>query len=145
ATNFIVNNSGTLLLDNTAGGLSSRIGGNAGLTLNGGTFSLLGTPNAPLTQAVGTITLNGGLSTISVQGATNGVSTTTLAAAGMSRVLGATVNFVGVNSEIGSALNQITFPSTNLPGMTGIGNNAILPYAVVSSSSQGFDLATLDP
>jgi autotransporter-associated beta strand protein len=138
---FTVNNGGTLVLDNTAGANTSRVSASVPLNLSGGTLRFLGSANQSLTQSVGTITLGQGLSTIELRAATDGLSITTLSAGGLTRaVAGATVNFRGANSEIGSSNNQLQF--ANLPTLSGVGSNGILPYAVVSSPSLGLDLAT---
>lgn len=118
SSGFTVGTGGTLTLDNTTTNLTDRVGKTAGISMNGGALSFLGSGGATSTETVGTITLAGGGSTIN---AVNGAGqNATLTAAALVRTAGATVAFTGAN--LGTANNQLLF--TAAPTLT----NGILPY-----------------
>src|SRR5262249_25408705 len=142
SSSITINNSGTLLLDDSVNAVPGRLLSTTPLTLQGGTFNLLAPATQTFSQSIGTITLLVGASTINVHSANDGINSTTLQVAGLSRIRGATVNFIATNSDFGTTSNQLTF--TNLPALTGSGNNAIFNYGIVSPiGTSGYDFATL--
>jgi autotransporter-associated beta strand protein len=70
SSSIIVNggDGGMLLLDNSAGTVAGRVGSDTGITLNGGTFALLGSSSGASSQSVGVLTLGPGASTVAISG-----------------------------------------------------------------------------
>ena len=124
--NVIVNQGGTLTLDNTGTNSTTRLSNASGLIFNGGTVNFLGSASASSTQVLGGIVLNAGTSTINV---TPGTGQTALLTAGvLDRTPGATLT---LPSTIGSASSQLVF--TTAPTLT----NGILPYVIVGGTDVG--------
>src|SRR5262249_36490116 len=114
------------------------------INLNGGNFTFLGNETQNVSQSMGTVTLGTGLSTITMQsGSLAGGGAATILAGTLSRSgLGAAVNFLGVNTAIGSTSNQFQFAVA--PTLSTPDSNGIMPYAIVSNADDGIDLVTLD-
>ena len=149
---------GTLTLDNTAinlpdagiSGVAGRVGGSAGLTLDGGSFNFLGNTTFPSNESFGgALMLAGGDSTVS---SSNGSGGAALTFNGLIRNANTgTIDFVapGGSAPIGSALNQITLAASGqmLAGQltvnASIGDPTnILPYATVTSPTGSVGFAT---
>ncbi len=64
STSVVVNAGGRFYLNNSTTLVSNRVGDSAGVTLNGGTFSMLGNNSSPSVETVGALTLGPGASTI---------------------------------------------------------------------------------
>src|SRR5205823_608025 len=116
---YTVNLGGTLTVDNTTTNIINRLPIASTLALNGGTFSFLGTnvANTNSAQTIGAVILNSGHSVISSTTGTGG--TTILTAGALSRIAGATVDFVGSgpNGALGAGSNTVIFSS--VPGAVG--------------------------
>ena len=141
-----MNAGGTLLpMDNstaTSGfNSSTRLPSSAGLTLNGGTLSLLGADNAATTQTIGAVTLASGNSTINVVNGA-GTGTDTLTAASLARLAGATVNFTGNGYTVQLTSNTgLTAAGVALPFLT-IGGKVLATY---TGASAPFTLGAITP
>src|SRR5262249_50066357 len=111
-SSIVLNQGGTLTLDNSTTNNANRINNAASLTLNGGTASLLGNATASTVEAVGTVTANSGASTVNIvsAGQPAGFSPTSL-----TRNPGATANFTG----------NVYAPSAATP---------VVPYATVNGA-----------
>ncbi len=116
---IVINQGGTLTLDNTGTNNTNRVNAAASVTFNGGTGVLLGNGSAPTVQAVGAITLNSGQSTITVNTSGPGAG---FNPASLSRNPGATVNYTG----------NAVLPSTA---------TSLLPFA----TANGSNFAVIDP
>ena len=66
STSVVVNAGGRFYLNNSTTLVSNRVGDSAGVTLNGGTFSMLGNNSSPSVETVGALTLGPGASTLTV-------------------------------------------------------------------------------
>ena len=117
----LVNQDAVLTLDNSnatsSQNLNNRLG-NAGLTLNGGTFNLLGRDATATSETTGTLTLGLGASTINLTpGGTGG--TVSMTFAGLTQNAGSTLIVNGTNLGTTSKLLFTTAP-TLVPASTGI-------------------------
>ena len=134
-----VNVGGTFTEDNSAsnGFPAGRLLGSPALTLNGGTFQLLGGGAGSTENFTGGITLGAGYSTIAVNSA---AGPATITASALNRNTGATVNFEATGTQIlGSTSDEIEFGTLPAPV------NGIFPFATVTDGSNyngGFNLAT---
>jgi fibronectin-binding autotransporter adhesin len=113
---------GALVLDNATAN-ADRVGDSSGITLADGMLSLIGHADGS-SESVGDVTLASGAAKI--QSATNG-GVNLLAAQNLTRHSGATVAFIGVQDDLGTADNQVTFSGT-IDGVV----NGVLPYATLS-------------
>ena len=128
----------TLLLDNSTNNNTNRLGDAAPITLSGGTLALVGNASGT-TENVGTLTLAAGTASVLETSSTGG-GLASLVSLGLNRLAGATVSFIGLGGDLGTATNNISF--TSLPnGIAGAGANGILPYATVQGPA-GLDLTT---
>ena len=164
---FVVNPNASLTLDNLGSNvinLNTRIAPTAALTLNGGSFNLLGGAGAGLvgvdtSETVGTIHLNSGNSTIQTQSGSNpnasvlALPTVNLIVTNLVRSPGATANFLGTLGGLGGAanldsnVNKITFLNATSPAAFGLigDNGGILPFATANTGfTAGGDFATYD-
>ncbi len=148
-SSITINAGGALLLDDTAGNVSSgtRLTATVPMNLNGGTLSVNGT-NATSTatsESIGTVTLTGGASTISATKGTGGTLTLTGFSLTRPTSSGATVNVndnnsgasLGAGVVIAFSTTPTLTPSNAQPGSTGI-----LPYATVSTGTNLLEFAT---
>ena len=94
------------------------------MSLNGGSFSLLGSSTATSNQTVGTVTLNSGSSTIGIQAGSSQSAALTITT--LTSAAGATVNFV---TNQGAGTNSVQF--TNAPTLSG----GVLPFATVNGTA----------
>src|SRR5262249_21357378 len=105
------------------------------LQLDGGNFTLLGQAAAVTSSAAfGTVTLAGGVNTItSTTGATG---TNTISGTNLVRTTKTgTVIFVDPNNDFGSANNLVTFTQINGGTPTAALSSQILPFALVGTSA----------
>src|SRR5881397_3972144 len=65
-SSWLINQAGKLSLDSTGTNVSNRLGTGAAITLSGGELALLGSSAGTTAESVGTITLNSGYNTITV-------------------------------------------------------------------------------
>ncbi len=148
-SSIILNNGGTLTLDNsTAGNNTNRLADIAGLTLNGGTLNFLGNGSAASSETIGALFLNSGNSTINSSNGTGQSAALTFTS--LSRNPGATVNFTaGAGQTLGTASNQVLF--TDAPTLTGNiikggttqdNNTNVTVGGSAFTNSSGFNLAT---
>ena len=100
--NFVVDQGGTLTLDNTGTNVNNRLAGTTTLTLNGGTVNFLGNASAASTLSLGAIYLNVGNSTFAPVPGTG--QTATVNVFSLVQNAGATL---ALPSSIGSASNQL--------------------------------------
>jgi fibronectin-binding autotransporter adhesin len=114
STGFNINQGGTLKLDNSVFNSTGWLGSSVPLTFNSGTFTFLANNNTgvSVSQALGSITLASGQSTINVGFAAVPVSgaTSTVTFTQLTRNAGATANFIGGTgnvSPLGTANNQL--------------------------------------
>ncbi len=159
-SSIVVNVGATLLLDNTGTNNVNRINDaqTPGL-LNGGTLNFLANNNANTasSEVLGALALGAGASTVRtgyagtpVTGTTSLVTFSALNQVPAGTVLlGATLNFVGNNANLGSsATNQVAFKrgSGSLTGSAsvtgGVAGAGIIPFATVTSSTGVLDLAS---
>ena len=117
-----VSGSGTLLLDNSSAASGNRLANNLPVTLNGGTFSLIGNATADSKALVGNLTFSRA-ATVSVT--QPGTPSATLTFANVTRQSNGTISFTGGGNIAATGL-------TNLNGIVG-------GYATV-----GADWATVD-
>jgi autotransporter-associated beta strand protein len=131
STSYVVDQGATLQLDNSGTNLANRLPDSAAITLNGGTFSFIGTntAGAASSETVGTVTLGQGQNVIKSKAGTGTGATATLTAAGLVRHAGATLNASGTG--LGNASNRILF--TTAPATVG-NNGGIIPYATVNDN-----------
>ena len=140
-----VNVGGTLTEDNTAANKPAGrlLGSSPALTLNGGTFKLLGGSGGSTENLTGGITLAAGNSTIVVNSA-GGAATIT--ASVLNRNTGATVNYQAAASQIlGSTSDEIIFGGFSSTPTNAASVNGIFPYGTVADGSSfngGFNLAS---
>ena len=134
-----INAGGTIRADNTDTINSNRIGNNAAIAMTGGTLELVGNAGGGgVTENVDRITVNAtdGL-TNTIRSTTLGTGTNSLISTSLVRsAAGATINFVGVGDDLGTADNQIRFTGGTTPLV-----NGIIPYAIVNGPA-GLDLVT---
>ncbi len=170
---FVVNPGAALILDNNQGNqtnVATRISPTANVTLNGGSFDVIGNDGAGLvgvasTATIGTLVLNSGNSTIQTVSGLNAAAaplalpTVNLSVNNLVRKSGATANFLGTVNTAGaggapglagtpnldSSVNRIVFPSSTISSFL-IGNNGgILPFAMANTGSTlNADFATYD-
>ncbi len=115
---ILVNEGGTLILDNTgAANVANRLRAGA-LTLNGGTFRYLGADSAASTEAAGVLTLGPSASRIELL--TSGAGgTATVTFSSLSQQGGSTANVVATNLGTDTQLRFTTAPAL-VPATTGI-------------------------
>lgn len=131
-----VTNGAVLQLDNSGTAVANRLADAAPVTLTGGSLVYIGNAAAPSTETIGDLTLN------PLNNITNTISSTTLgntntiSVASLTRAAGATVDFVGVGSDLGTASNQLLITGGTTPF-----TNGVIPYATVTGPA-GLDLVT---
>lgn len=77
---IILNAGGTLNVDDSATNVANRLGGNiVPMTLAGGTLSVKGSGTAALTENLGPVTVNGGMSTVDLSPGAGGTNNLTMA------------------------------------------------------------------
>ncbi len=133
SSSITVDNTSTFILDDTYTVLANRFTGN--LTMEGGTFSFLpnNTPGAVSTEALGTITVAAGINTFSNALGSGSNDVTTITAASLVRIQGATATFnqASTGTTINNAGNEFLFttPPTNLLV------NGIFPWMTVNGGT----------
>ena len=154
STSITVNNGSTLTLDDTGtdlpeqSGSTGRLPSTVMLVMNGGTFNFLANLSDVSSEALGTLSLSGGNSTISTDGGGNDGPGSTLSFSLVSRPAnGGTVDFVAPagSAAIGSGLNQVVFGNSSSVGevLVNSGVDNIVPYATVTGPSGSFDFASI--
>ncbi len=146
SASYTVNSGGTLTLDNNTNGTTTgnvtRLAGTDTLTLNGGTFSFIGNSTANTAQTFATVNLNSGESVISSN--QPGTGTVMVMATAFNRTAGATVDFLGVTTDIGSPGNQFVTTATAAGNVSTTNTLAqtqlLVPYALVTGPG-GTDFA----
>ncbi len=147
STTYNVSVGAVLTLDDSVNNLPSRINSLSSINLTAATLSFIGNNTALVksSQTVGTVSLLGGNSAISnTSGTGNGTTTLTIGTLVRASTSGATVNFVPVNTPLGSSFNQILLnqitqgttgsPTTTTPSAALVGNGGgILPWAYVNT------------
>src|SRR5262249_55448294 len=113
-----VNQSGTLLLDNTQLNSTNRVSDTAPVTLNTGTlnFQAMSNPGIASSETLGPVTLGTGQSTVVVGYVTIAApagATSVLTVPNLVRNAGATVNFQSNSAALGSASNQVVLTQVN--------------------------------
>jgi autotransporter-associated beta strand protein len=142
STDYVLNQGGVLLLDNSNVNLTDRLPDAAVITLNGGQLTFTGNNagGAASSETVGSVVLARGHSTIQSTAGTGTGATATLTAGTLLRNPGATVNFAGAN--LGTPSNRILFgvaPPT--AGVSSLDGTGIWPFATFAAS----DFATYSP
>ncbi|OYW77350.1 MAG: hypothetical protein B7Z37_04705 [Verrucomicrobia bacterium 12-59-8] len=137
----------TLTLDNTSNALSTRLGSHT-LTLNGGSFNVIGNASTAVTDTFGTANLSFGAGYNIITLTNNGASVNIGLGAALTRTAGATALIRGTN--FGATVGAT---STNLSGWTtaptavgttgdtfvGVATNAagIIPYLIIDTTATG--------
>ncbi len=137
---YSVGQNASLQLDDTGLATSvNHIPTTAPISLSGGTLRFVGSAVAGVSEAVGSVTLAAGHSTIQTIAPSPGLLAK-LSAASLGRSKGATVNFSTTGNTLGTANDQITVGSFLAPLASAVAVNGgtILPYATVSDT----DVAT---
>jgi fibronectin-binding autotransporter adhesin len=131
-----VTNGAVLQLDNSGTVVANRLADAAPVTLTGGSLVYIGNAAAPSTETIGDVTFN------PLNNLTNTISSTTLGNTNaltlnsLTRAAGATVDFVGVGTDLGTASNQLLITGGTTPY-----TNSVIPYATVTGPA-GLDLVT---
>ncbi|HND55245.1 MAG TPA: autotransporter-associated beta strand repeat-containing protein, partial [Pirellulaceae bacterium] len=110
-----------LTLDNSVQNITNRLSDSNAITLGGGSLNFVGNASGS-SEDIGPVTLASGESTI--RSTTTAGGSMLVTSDNLNRSAGAFVDFVGVNSDLGTSANQIRFSP-------GVGDNVILAYGQV--------------
>lgn len=131
---FTIGSAATLLVDDSTAN-SNRLKDSASLTFNGGaTFKYIGSTSTNSTEAIGAITLNGGVATITVNSSGANTATVTAAAStgGLTRSYSGTntpgialINGVNLGSSTSGVGRFLTVTAPTLVGTTAGGTTGI--------------------
>src|SRR5262249_19111538 len=136
----------TLQLDNSTPLTTpgNRLAG-ANITINSGTFAMIGASNATSNETLGLVTIAGATSTIYTQAGSG--QNLSLTAASLVRNAGATVNFEAAPGQVlGSTSNKVVFTNADPKGANSIIKGATVTDATSSTTgvnnTTGLNLAT---
>jgi autotransporter-associated beta strand protein len=121
-------NQASLTLDNNTGSqdLPGRLPSGLAISLNGGTLSYIGRTQFMSADSVGAITAFGGANVINSTVQTTGVASAALTLGGLTRNLGATVNFTNTGGTLGTMGTDPTILINGMSNTTASGAGSIL-------------------
>lgn len=127
-TSGLTINQASLTLDNNTGSqdLAGRLPSALGISLNGGTLSYIGRTQYMSADSVGAITAFGGANVVNSTVQTTGVASAALTLGGLTRKLGATVNFTNTGGTLGTMGTDPTIFITGMSNTTANGAGSIL-------------------
>jgi len=143
-----IGSNATLTVDNSTASALNRLSETAALTMNGGSFNLIGSSSVSTAESTGALTLASGHNTVTITPGSGGSTTMTFTS--LSRTAGASVLFRGTNLGATPAANVSTLMFSTAPTLTGAAGAANSATASIikgafgdtSLSGTGSDMVT---
>jgi autotransporter-associated beta strand protein len=135
----------SLVLDDTGVQNTDRIDDNIPINLYGGTLMFGNSRTSPSSEALGIVTIGGGISPATIRSAAGPSSTARITIEKINpQYTYSYMEFSGGGMALGTAQNQIKVANGNTPALVGSSNKEILAWAFLSSPGGGTDFVTYD-
>jgi len=135
----------SLILDDTGVQNTDRIDDNIPINLYGGTLMFGNSRTSPSSEALGIVTIGGGISPATIRSAAGPSSTARITIEKINpQYTYSYMEFSGGGMALGTAQNQIKVASGNTPTLVGSSGKEVLAWAFLSSPDGGTDFVTYD-